>query len=275
MSVKKSDISDEITVQSNDCQIGSGKQYAVNAVFCVTVLFGMAVLMTAPELADRPVIKFLNDYGSMHPTVNWIMYQFDTYPTYSGVAVMTVIWWCWFDAGPASRARLLTGTLAAFPAGIVSRFLQHQISSHPRPAYDIAQHFRLPEMLKEGVYNTWNSFPSDHAAVFSGLVTTIFIVRPRIGLIAGIYLAIIESSRMFMGAHFLTDLLGGAALGAAFTWAVQAPFFLNLAERVVRYERNKSSWFYATGFVISYQIATLFADIRNLTGGFHIIGLFR
>jgi membrane-associated phospholipid phosphatase len=275
LNVRKPDVYDEPTAQSGNCQFGSSKRFAVNAIISVAVLFGIAGLMTVPELIDRPVVTALNGYGSLHPAINWIMFQFDNCATYSGVAMMMVIWWCWFEAGTVSRVRLLAGTLAAFPAGIVSRFLQHQLSSHPRPAYDTAQNFKLPEMIKEGIYNTWNSFPSDHAAVFAGLVITIYIVRPRIGLIAGAYLAIIESSRMFMGAHYLTDLLGGAALAAVVIWAVQAPVFLNLAERAVRYERNRPSWFYATGFLISYQVATLFGDIRNLTGGFHIIGLFR
>jgi undecaprenyl-diphosphatase len=129
-------------------------------------------------------------------------------------------------------------------------------------------------MLKAGVYHTWNSFPSDHAAVFAGLAVTIYVFRPRLGLVCGAYLAIIESSRMFMGAHYPTDLLGGTALAAAAIWTVQAPIFLSLASRIVRYERIRPSWFYAIGFLITYQVATLFGDIRNLTGGFRFFGLF-
>jgi membrane-associated phospholipid phosphatase len=275
LSAIRTDAYAKYIVEPVDPQPEHGRRYLVNAALSMVVLGGMFFLMRFPDFFDRPVVALLNGYATLHPAVNWIMFRFDNDSIYSGAAMTALVWWCWFDTGTAGRVRLLTGTLAAFPAGIISRFLQHQLSSHPRPAYDPLQNFKLPEMLQDGIYNTWNSFPSDHATVFFGLVTTIYIFRPKIGIAAGIYLAIVESSRMFMGAHYPTDLIGGAALASAIIWAVQAPFFLNLAGRVVRYERIGKPWFYATGFLILYQVATLFGDIRNLTGGFHIIGLFR
>jgi len=49
--------------------------------------------------------------------------------------------------------------------------------------------------------------------VFVGLLTVAWFGGSKRRIPAALWLAIIESSRTFEGAHFPSDLLGGAALG--------------------------------------------------------------
>jgi undecaprenyl-diphosphatase len=157
----------------------------------------------------------------------------------------------------------MVGTLASFGAGVVSRLLQHVLSTHPRPLYDRALDFRLPPDARDlaQVLNTWNSFPSDHVAVFAGLVVVLYIVRSRFAHAAA-FTGIVELARVYMGAHYPSDLIGGAALASMVVWAVQAPAIISLGVPIAKRERTSPSLFYTIAFLLSYQIPTLFGDIR-------------
>jgi membrane-associated phospholipid phosphatase len=168
------------------------------------------------------------------------------------------------------RARVLVGTLVSFGGGIISRLLQHKLPTHPRPFYDPALGFH-PSALATEPLNSWNSFPSDHAAVFGGLVAVICLAHPRLGIAAVICGIITEFARTYVGAHYPSDLIGGAALGFTIVWAAQASWAIALARRVVEWECSSPSLFYMCGFFITYQIATLFSDIRDITGGFSLL----
>jgi len=69
--------------------------------------------------------------------------------------------------------------------------------------------------------NTWDFFPSDHAAVLFSLAAVICLTRPRLRMLAFVWMAFAESSRAHMGAHYTSDLIGGAALGSLFVWTAQ------------------------------------------------------
>lgn len=194
--------------------LASARQYQRNAGIALAVLVAAVGLVKRPEVVDIPVVKLLNSYANRVPCLDALFHDFDTYFSFSGVILIALIWSCWFSkASVQIRARILVATLASLGAGIVSRFLQHHLRSHIRPYYDPAIHFHAPAMPAMP-FNTWNCFPSDHAAVFTGLAIAIYIARPRLGMFAAAWLLVIECSRIYMGAHYPSDLVGGAALAA-------------------------------------------------------------
>src|SRR6266702_3687129 len=66
----------------------------------------------------------------------------------------------------------------------------------------------------------------------------------------------------YAGAHYPSDLIGGAALGTIAIWAVQRPKIFSLCSPALQWEKRSPSIFYATAFFLSYQVATLFGDLR-------------
>jgi undecaprenyl-diphosphatase len=94
------------------------------------------------------------------------------------------------------------------------------------------------------------------------LVVVIFIARSRFALAAIIVTAFVELSRIYYGAHYPSDLLGGAALASMAVWAVQAPFFVSLGRLGAKWEQTRPSYFYMAAFFVSYQVATLGGDLR-------------
>jgi len=241
-----------------------------NVLASGAVFLAALALALFPDGFDRPLTEFINSFANRSALFDKLVAASSVHFTYTGVLLMALIWYCWFDTKDLeTRARILVGTLASFGAGVVSRFSQHALSTHTRPFHDPTLNFHIPSG-SEQPYNTWNSFPSDHVAVFAGLVVVIYIARSRFALLAIVWTAIIEISRAYVGAHYPSDLIGGAALAAIVVWISQASWPMSLGRRAVMWAQSSPALFYMGAFFFSYQIATLFADIRNTFGSLHI-----
>lgn len=64
------------------------------------------------------------------------------------------------------------------------------------------------------VFNhAYNSFPSGHTSAAMGFAFPLFLWRRRLGLVALPFLAVVAGARVYVGAHHVSDVLAGAALG--------------------------------------------------------------
>ena len=249
------------------------------ACACLCAAFSLVYL---PHILDLPFTQAVNALVYNHPVLNVVFYDLDALATFSGVVFLAVLWGCWFSAGAQNtgsqdaglqtaglqqeevRSRILAGVLACIPAGMLSRFLQHRLHSHPRPFFDPALGFHPAFASTVQRLNTWNSFPSDHATVFAALVTVICLLRADLRKYVIPWFAIVEFARLYMGAHYPTDLLGGAALGALAVFIAQRAWIVDLCRRLVLKAKDKPLLFYGIAFMISYQLATLFSEVRGL-----------
>ena len=105
------------------------------------------------------------------------------------------------------------------------------------------KHFFLrqrPTLLSHLEKVSSSSFPSGHAMASASLYLTLAFVagreKKRAGLLAGSgALALsVSASRVFLGVHWPTDVLGGFALGTAWACLTEAAFDLSAAEQLER-----------------------------------------
>lgn len=89
------------------------------------------------------------------------------------------------------------------------------------------------------------SFHSDYASMPSGHATTLFALAmiialsfPRLSPPAFLVAAFISSSRLFVGAHFFTDIVAGALLGSLFVISMRGLF----AHHRLLFERRESGF---------------------------------
>jgi len=230
------------------------------------VLLLARILVWFPAILDYPLTRLLNT-GAGRPLFDTIIFDLEEFYTPSGIVFLTVIWFCWSSSSSHRvRSHIMMGTVSALIAGMVSRLLQHVLPSHARPLHDAALGFHLPSGIDPTALNAWNSFPSDHAAVWFGLATVIAMVRPRLG-VAALALALLSSiGRVYLGFHYPSDVLGGAGLGAAFVFAARTEPVERVGLRVCTWGERHAPLFYAAAFLLSYQIATLFDDVRLIGG---------
>ena len=70
----------------------------------------------------------------------------------------------------------------------------------------------------------YQSFPSGHAATAASVALVLAYLRPELRWLALAYALPIAASRVIVNAHFLGDVVGGAALGLFVTWALREWF---------------------------------------------------
>ncbi|MFE3609931.1 phosphatase PAP2 family protein [Streptomyces goshikiensis] len=151
------------------------------------------------------------------------------------LALVLLVLWCWRGArrqdettAAESFAALVWAPLGAGIALLVNVPLRGFVG-RPRP---FVQHTGL-EVLEPGLSTTDFSFVSDHSTLAMALGVGLFIANRRLGFI-GIGLALLEGlSRVYMGVHYPTDVIGGYALGTAVV-LLFAPLAMALLTPVVR-----------------------------------------
>lgn len=223
---------------------------------------------------DHSILFFLNQFAQRWPDFDNLVVILTNTDLLKGGIVMTVVWCAWFYRSSEQhrlRAQLLAAIVGALIALFIARVMAFALPLRTRPILDPALHFEPPSGLPDqSNWTTWSSFPSDHAALFFALTLGVFRVSRKGGIILLAYvLLFICLPRIYVGIHYPTDILAGLAIGFGasallgiekFNEVWTKPLFLLLERR--------PGLFYALLFFLSFQIATLFWDIRILLSNF-------
>ena len=125
--------------------------------------------------------------------------------------VLIVLWLTWKTQN--QRAAVLAGASALIALGIgqlVGRAL-------PRPRPYLVHSVNL--LISRSVDT---SFPSDHATLGFAVAVMIWQYNRRVGAGLLILAFVLAFSRVYVGAHYPSDVLGGAVLGTATSLAIAA-----------------------------------------------------
>lgn len=87
------------------------------------------------------------------------------------------------------------------------------------------------------VVSDYGSFPSGHVANATTIAVALFVIFPRLwmGIAGVVWVAAMAWSRTYLGAHWLSDTLGGALVGAGASLLVAAAFARPLATEQKRH----------------------------------------
>jgi undecaprenyl-diphosphatase len=213
---------------------------------------------------------------------NWLldrMAKFEEWDQLTkGAAILSVYWWYWF-AGPenrreANRRHIVGALLGVLIALILARALADVLPERVRPMYNPYIAYRPPSLPINMNLENWSAFPSDTAAFFLGLAFGIFRLSRRVSIFLLIYASVwICLPRVYLGIHYPSDLLAGAAIGILSVWVLTAltlrqPGFAQAVMTPVRkLEQQRPELFYAAAFILSFEMATVFLDVRTMECG--------
>jgi membrane-associated phospholipid phosphatase len=229
----------------------------------------MDVLLQTIRHADIAIYYFLSRFAG-----NWmldrLMSQADLNHLFKGGVYLAALWCLWFRPSQdlAKRRTAIVSVLAGMAlALIVARSVALMAPFRLRPVFDPAVvHARYSVPWTPDMEN-WSAFPSDHAACFFALAFGLGYIVRRLAVPALLYtLGFVCLPRLYLGLHYASDMVAGAAIGVVVTWLCLRSRWLEglIVRRVLPTAKAKPHWFYAGAFLVTYEVAVLFDDIRNI-----------
>ena len=157
---------------------------------------------------DHELFLRINDFaratGWLHP----VIYGWANYGIVVFAALMVLGWWrARRRADPAVMAAALWAPVATVLAVTINQPIVALVAE-PRP------YASIPGILVLAHHSTDPSFPSDHA-VMAGAAAALFAVDWLLGEIAAFAAVLMAFARVYIGAHYPTDVVVGLGLGVA------------------------------------------------------------
>jgi undecaprenyl-diphosphatase len=218
---------------------------------------------------DVDIVLFLNRFAHR----SWVFDNFISQVLQNDIlksgVITALVWWAWFrtpEQEDQRREIIISGLFAAFVAIVSARILALSLPFRVRPLHEPSVHFVLPYGIEQDTLIHWSSFPSDHAALFFALATTLFFVSHRLGIFAYVYvLFVICFTRLYLGYHYPSDILAGALLGIIAAFLCKIPAIRKtVAQPPIRWLHRDPASFYTSFFLVTFLIATIFDPIRHL-----------
>lgn len=221
---------------------------------------------------DLALLDWFNQFASVSVKFNHLVYFISDVNLFKGLPMMATLWFFWFrnaDGRSSSRQVILATLLGCFIALVLARVFNRYLPFEPRPFANAALGLQpldgLQPPQEQNLYH-WNSFPSDHAALYFGLAAGIWAMSRRAGALVFVYvLAFIGLPRIYLGLHYPSDVLGGAALGiGSVALCVRRPTIERLVAPGMRLLKRYPAAFQSALFVLTFELAVMFEDLRPL-----------
>lgn len=103
--------------------------------------------------------------------------------------------------------RLFILSILVFVSAFITETMKWAIFRHPRPFA------ALPDVVSLINISSLDSFPSQHATIFTALATSIFIYDRRLGIWFVVFAVLISVARVVAGVHYPLDVLTGFVIG--------------------------------------------------------------
>jgi len=173
---------------------------------------------------DVALLHAINGLAGRHHALDVVMIAFAKYSPELLAVVLVVLWLTW-------RPRAQRDAFLAGAAALVALGLGQVIGMiFPRPRPYLVHHVAL---LVPHAPDT--SFPSDHTTLAFAIAAALWYLDRRLGAALAAFGLVVAFARVYVGAHYPTDVLGGAVLGAVVAMglmhAARRPALSDLLER--------------------------------------------
>jgi undecaprenyl-diphosphatase len=214
---------------------------------------------------DRYLLLWINSPAGQNGVVDKFMYDLADSDLVKGGIFLAFYWGLWFDRDGSQQRDVVVALAAAIITAILSRGLQVGLPFHLRPLHTPGIGVHVPVGVDPAILNTFSSFPRDHAMLFCALSVPIWWRSRWLGAAAMLWtVLLIALPRVYLGYHFPSDVIAGAVLGVIVMVVLcRLISRMRLPDRVVALSKTHPAAFYAVAFLVTFELALLFADVRH------------
>jgi undecaprenyl-diphosphatase len=218
---------------------------------------------------DQSITLFVNQYACRSWLFDSLVVFLSEQNLLKGGLTFSLFWYAWFrpcEEISQNRRRLVSTLVACFIALALGRVLQLTLPFRQRPLHTLELNFTLPHGLESKTLEGWSSLPSDHATLFFALSTGLFLVSRPLGLFSFFHtITVICFPRLYLGLHFSTDLITGALIGIVSSYLLCfGKNCTDIGRRALVWEKHSPSFFYSGLFIFTFEMATLFDNVRSI-----------
>ncbi|MEP6887159.1 MAG: phosphatase PAP2 family protein [Nitrospirales bacterium] len=156
---------------------------------------------------DKALFRAINGLAEQSPMADWLMLVLAEPFNLLLPGLLVFAYWAWTD-----KRQAIVGSLVLATVILVNDFIGAQVKhlvARPRPC-------RMLEAVHQltGCGGT-HSFPSNHAMNTAAAAAFAQVLYPASGWVTWPLVALIGFSRVYVGAHYVSDVVGAWALGGA------------------------------------------------------------
>jgi len=223
---------------------------------------------------DTSIISFFNQFAQRSYTFDQIVIFISDSPILKGGVFAILLWWFWFrnkdehlQEQDKTRTDVIMVILACALAVFAVRILAVATPFKLRPIHNPELNFVVPHDMDTEILQTWNSFPSDHAAMFFALAISFWYISRLLGSLMFIYVFIfICIPRVYLGLHYPTDIVAGTVVGVGAAYLTRIRHIRKITNRYTfKWLRFHPASFYAFFFFVTFQMAVIFNDVRDIS----------
>jgi len=224
----------------------------------------------AIQSADRSIYYFFG-YFQGNWALDRIASQLESDTLLKTGPVISLLWYFWFrsDGDPYERrTTILTILTGTFLGLVVTRLLATLTPFRTRPIYEAGLVHHAFSMPMPSYFSQMSSFPSDHAAYLAALGFGLIYLSRRLTAPVIAFVALwICLPRVYMGIHYASDIVAGCLIGIAAVWGCERTQWVRnvVARPLLAFMDAKPQVFYAVAFVITFELGTMFLDVRELS----------
>jgi len=219
------------------------------------------------NIFDATIVDYLSKFSQTSKSFDAFMAFIVDNNCVKGVVLVTMLWFFWFQKSAENvynRECVIISVLSCLVAITVGRALALWLPFRFRPILNSGIHFIKPFGSQALLLGSMSSFPSDNAVMFFSLASGIFLISRKIGMLTYLYvLVVICFPRVYLGYHFPTDILAGAAIGILITFIISRDKISKpITKQVFVFSAKHTGIFYALTFLLIYEIARMFNEVR-------------
>jgi undecaprenyl-diphosphatase len=122
----------------------------------------------------------------------------------------------WLFARPGGSRKWKIAAASALVSAGVALLVNHVIAA----AWTRQRPFLAHHIAHPWISSTDASFPSDHASASFAIAFAVLMIEPPIGVLFLVFAVIIAVGRLFIGAHYPSDVAAGLVIGAGAAFLV-------------------------------------------------------